>query len=210
MRFRTVVGLLLSALVISSALPANASVISFEEFPADNTNGAMPANRYAALGVTFAATDDGATYDGLGAGDPGNWLIAGTNGSTFMGFNGSSYGLSMFFAPGITSFSLDASRSFGSSSGNSITVQAWAGALLLQSQTVVFGDINTWSSIVLGGLTPANEIRIFGNGSGFHPFGVDNITFQEAAVPEPASLLLLGTGGLGLVAALRRRRQQES
>jgi hypothetical protein len=41
-------------------------------------------------------------------------------------------------------------------------------------------------------------------------FAIDNVSFTPAAVPEPASILLLGTGALGLIAKLRRRKQQNS
>src|SRR5262245_11705211 len=96
---------------------ARGELIRFDEFPADNTNGGLPANRYAALGITFVTADDGSTWGGLDQGDPGNWGLRGTNGSVFSGFNGGSYSLRTLFSQPVENFALDVSRSNGSSPG---------------------------------------------------------------------------------------------
>ena len=71
----------LAAVLLSSS--ATAAVITFDEFAADDANGAIPAARYSSLGVTFVGTDDGSTWGGNSNGNPGNWGIEGTNGAIF-------------------------------------------------------------------------------------------------------------------------------
>ena len=199
------------ALATGSAPAAAAtSIINFEEFAPDNSNGPMAANRYSSLGVTFSTTDDGSTWSGISNGDPGGWGLQGTNGSTFMGFNGSSYSLNMNFASLLSQFSLDAARSAGSSSGTGITISAFRNSSLISTNTAVFGDINQWSNLTLAG--SFDEVRITGTGSGFRPFGVDNVVFSAsaAAVPEPATwaMILLGFGFIGGTMRSAKRRQK--
>ncbi|MFV0514218.1 MAG: VPLPA-CTERM sorting domain-containing protein [Jhaorihella sp.] len=195
------------AIVVGTTVGAGAGTINFEEFAADNANGPMPAGRYAAMGVTFNATDDGTTWSGLSAGDPGNWDIEGTNGTTFMGFNGTSYGLEMVFASLVSAFSLDASRSLGSSSGESLTVSGYNGATLVDSVNLVFGAINDWSTFALTG--DINRVVLAGSQiSSFSPYGVDNINWRDVApIPVPAAGLMLAgaLGGLGFAARRRKR-----
>lgn len=192
-----------AALLLGLMTPAMAAVITFDEFAADNTNGGIPAARYAYLGVTFTSTDDGSTFGGLGAGDPGNWGLMGTNGSTFSGYNGSSYGAGMLFGSDVTGVSLDASRSNGSAAGSTFTLEGWLDGALVDTETVTFGDINTWSTVSLTG--NFDELRWSGAGAGFHPFGVDNIRWDAAtSVSAPGTLLVAGLA-LGLLGATRRR-----
>ena len=192
------------ALWLAAAVQASATVINFEEFPADDTGGGITANRYAGVGVTFTTTDDGGTIGGLGAGDPGNWGVAGTNGSTFSGFNGGSYAATIGFASAVNGFRLDSSRTNGSSVGDTLTVSAYLLGSLLGTQNILFGDINSWTTVSFSGLL--DEIRIQGNGSGFHPFGVDNLVFGVGrGVPEPSTWALM-IGGFGLAGVALRRR----
>jgi hypothetical protein len=161
----------------------------------------MPAARYAYLGVTFAGTDDGTTWGGISNGDPGNWDLEGTNGPIFSGFNGSSYAMTLTAGDSFLNFMLDVSRSNGSSSFDTFTLEGYVNNSLVETTTVPLPTINDWTTV---GLTlPADEVRWFGTGAGFHPFGIDNLNFD--VVPEPAGIALAAIGLLGLCGFARRR-----
>ena len=179
------------------SLTANAVVITFEEIPPGNGNGDFLSEEYATLGIHFITTNDGSIWGGLSAGDPGNWDLEGTNGPAFLGFNGSSYESIVNFDVEMSHISLDVSRSAGSAPGNTFTLEAYSGATLVDAVTVELGPINSWTSVSVSG-DAIDRTVLYGIGSGFHPFGVDNLI----VVPEPTTICLLGLGGL----LLRRRK----
>ena len=176
------------------------STIKFEEIPPANGNSRFLSNEYAALGIQFIATDDGSIWAGSLKATPAVGISKAPTARHSWGFNGASYSLAAKFTSSITDFSLAVSRSAGSSAGNTFTLQGYLAGGLIDSQTITLGPINSWSTITL---THDNldEVRWFGSGSGYHPYGVDNVTWVSA-VPEPSMLVLLGIGAVGLLAFL--------
>ena len=96
-------------------------------------------------------------------------------------------------------------------------------ALLLQAFTGGIGGTLVGSAAAAGVAPPPGftfpEGVLFLSGVAFdtlrlsttaQDFAVDNIQFVTAAVPEPTSLLLFGSGAVGLVVSLRRRKKQRT
>ncbi len=194
----------ISTIIIASLACVSAAgtglQITFDEFDASNDNFAGLSNEYASLGVNFVTSDDGAIWDGTLGGDPGNWMITGTNGDQFMGFNGDAYGATMLFDDNLSFLQLDTSRSNGSQEGDSMMIEAYLDGMLVDSDMVVFGDsLDVWTTLTLSG--DFDTVVISGQGTDFHPFGVDNIAWR--LVPAPSSITMLAAAGL---IGTRRRR----
>jgi hypothetical protein len=182
---------------------ASAATINFDEYPANNNNVSIT-GLYNSLGVTFGG-DNAGTWDGISKGDPGNWRLEGTNGPAFLGNNGqNNYETSISFATAVSSVTFDVSRSNGSNAGQTLKWFAYAGATLLGSATVTLGSINEWTQISLN-FAGIDEVVLEGSSVAFSPYGIDNLQFGTAAVPEPLTLWLLGAGLICLAGLSRRQ-----
>jgi hypothetical protein len=165
----------LAALLLAS--PALAAQISFEEIPAANANCCYVGEQYAGLGVHFVATDDGSVWQGMSQGDPGGWGLEGTTGAAFLGFNGKSYSVRARFDEPVLGFSVDVSASAGARSGSQFRIEGFRAGALVESFSLPLGGANQWSSVELG--AEVDEVRLTGVGTGFHPFGLDNLRWSS-------------------------------
>ena len=194
------------------ASTCSAGVITFDEFPAMD-NGAALTTAYSGIGVTFDDRNTG-TWDGIDNGDPGGWGVNGTNGPNFLGNNGGNngetYAESIFFAVGQATVSFDASRTGGSSSGQTLTANAYDGSNnLIDSVVLTLGNVNAWTAFSVSGAGIA-RVDVIGSTSGFSPYAIDNLQFTSgsASVPEPGSILLLAIGVAGLAGVKRARSRK--
>jgi hypothetical protein len=201
--------LIIAAFALTKPVIASNTVITFDEFPALNNNQPLT-SAYAGFGVTFDNRNSG-TWGGLANGDPGNWEVNGTDGPQFLGVNGvndsGTYAESIFFAAGQSIVSFDASRTFGSSPGQTLTANAY-GPLnnLVATETITLGGLNTWSIFTLDA-SDIVRVGTVGSAQGFSPYAIDDLQFNSVnTVPDQASTLVLASlSGLSLLLFRRQR-----
>jgi hypothetical protein len=173
-------------LVLASlAAPAAANeAISFDEMPAANSNSFTLTEEYAHLGVHFSSDDDGATWDGIGNGDPAGWELEGTNGSAFVGFNGRSYRLTASFDAPVPAFQIDAAAGSGAPMGVPFALEGYRAGALVERVDVALGATNQWTTVALA--QEVDQVVIASaNMRSFHPFAVDNMRW---GIDAPARL----------------------
>ncbi len=188
-----------------AGLSANNSTIDFEGPPTNTTNGVPTSLTF--LGVTFAGdsnrlnagvevvaptgnlgnssnvlTTTGNNFDPLAANAPFNLIISLPTGTTELGFD------------------------LANANNGPGSFQIYVNGALFNTVATSFGSFSfVGFSDPMGIMSVA--IRALAGGEPV----LDNFSFGPAAptaTPEPATMLLLGTGLAGLAAAARRRRQQ--
>jgi hypothetical protein len=167
--------LVLAALALTAA-PIGAETIDFEDLPAANDPVQTLAEEYAHLGVHFSTTDDGATWSGLSGGDPGSWQLEGSNGPTFLGFDGGSYSAVVYFDEPVQEFRLDAARGEGAIwSYDFFMLAGFREGTMVDVVQVSLRDVNSWTTVSMS--VEVDMIFLYGDGFPGYRFGIDNLAW---------------------------------
>jgi hypothetical protein len=168
------------------ATPIGAEVIDFEDLPAANDSQMLIGEEYAHMGAHFVATDDGATWGGTEAGNPGDWQVEGTSGPTFLGFDGESYSMAVDFDEPVSGFEIDATRAAGRTPFffDMFKVTGFLAGEAVDSRAVLFDGMGNWKTLSLNGAV--DRVVWFGTGIPGHRFGVDNMRWVGLATQAMA------------------------
>jgi hypothetical protein len=212
-----IVGVALACLL--TGLPASATpiaygsfagtVINFDNLAGDPTLGAgeVLTNQYAGLGVTFAvpnfnaSANDGALATGSSLNSDPNviWVAQGGGAG-----GAAAQGMDIFFSMPVSKVGLYIEGSIGST----FSLAVYDGAALLEALTLPLspGGAGLEGFLALENLNITRAVVYSTNSAGQNwNFSMDDLKFDGAPIPEPASLILLGTGLAGLRAWRKRR-----
>jgi hypothetical protein len=104
---------------------------------------------------------------------------------------------------------LDENADIGFVTDSSVGLGVNGGAAVTINSDPTAVNTNAFNEFTVTGATPGDTFQVYatgtdGNGFGFDETNMGGITFSDP-VPEPSSMMLLGTGILGTLGAARRR-----
>lgn len=197
---------LLVAVLLIVGLPNSGSaasvLIGFEDFGSVGITGPTVTNQYS--DVTFSSTSGyrNIVSTQLGIGFGYNFLCTASGSidcmhETILNFTNPVYNLKFWEAG-------------SNSTGNVAQVDVFVGGSLSATQNILgTAQFNTPSLVDLSAFSNVTSIRIYNitdaGGLGWDNFGFDT---TSSSVPEPSTLLLLGSGLVGLVGYGRRRMKK--
>jgi hypothetical protein len=214
MRISRFTPLLLCVLFSVSAAPATADTIFLNEATFVSAAGPLTLESFEALAPSaiVASVDvDGFT---IGTVTPAlqvrNTPLAGsfaTHGSTYVRWDSTTVGFVRFtFDTPVNRFGLTLTDAFDGAVGGTLTFTTSGGSIFTLSGNNGDGSRRFWGLIADNPFTVLTISSSFPDG-----IGMDGLLYgnaQVSPVPEPTSLLLLGMGAAGLLAKVKRWKQQ--
>lgn len=195
-------------LLFGASFSANAAVINFDMLAGGPIyEGELVTTQYSDVGAIFIDSYSGGAHANniltsmmSGSSAPNVlWVDQGSGVST------GQY-LEIEFSKKVNSFS----AIFGTSLSANITFNAYSGATLLGTQSLIGGTLIGGvrsGEISFSSLVDITSVRMYSNPVGTDTsfnFSIDNVTIS--AVPVPAAVWLLGSGLIGLLGVARKRK----
>jgi hypothetical protein len=204
MRLRLAIGGV-TLMCIAIAARVDAAPITFESTPLFRT---LPLSfTQDGVTVTFGSTNNGAFFVDTLQNEGGIDFAGSLSGHGL-------YDVNQIIAPLVISFSAPVSSvglDFGVDARGSATLKAYLGGVggTLLATSAFSGSLRDNPFFGYGHATFSGNFDTIVLTRDTSDFGIDNVDFATtAAVPEPASLLLLATGVAGMFGKARRRRRQ--
>ena len=164
-------------------LTATAGEITFEEIIASNDSDVVLSEEYTDHGVHFLGVD-GSIWHGLSLGDPGGFGLEGTNGPSFLGFDGGGIATTIVFDEPVSGFKLDVARANGGTFHFYFQLTGYLDGEEVERQPIVLGPVGVWTHLAFTSDVDTVELWNVGDVR----YGIDDVRWEGGAPPPTSTL----------------------